>query len=116
MGSYSGMGIGYSSLIYSLWFSVRFSCSCFAPQSMQVLAGHREGKVLLLREGRESLFGGSALAGHVANEMKGVWISWIFTNQCTLSPLMTNGEQSDAVLCPMLCPNHVKVYLQPKKE
>lgn len=106
------MGIGYSSLIYSLWFSVRFSCSCFAAQSMQVLAGHTEVKVLLLSEGRESLFGGSVLPGWVVNEMKGVWISWIFTNQCALSPLMTNEEQSDT----MLCLNHVEVYLQPKKE
>lgn len=47
---------------YCLRFPVRFSCSCFAPQATQVLAGYREGKVLLLSEGRESLFGGSALA------------------------------------------------------
>lgn len=77
-----------------------------------VLVEYTEGEVLLAaRQERESLFGGSALAGQVVNEMKDVRISCMFMNQCTLSPLLTTEQQSDA----MICPNNVRSICATKK-
>lgn len=108
MDSYSGMGICYSSLSVVSCAILPFVLCTAVDASGGWIHG---GQSTAAQQGRESLFGGSALAGQVADEMKDVRISCIFTNKCTLSPLLTTEQQSDA----MICPNNVRSICATKK-